>query len=493
MGLSAFPSEGLLGRRKIYTDKREITDENVVDVVGKALATHRQNRAEIEYLYDYYRGRQDVRLKEKKFRSDINNKVTVNLANQIVTFKVSYLLGDPLQYVSRGGDETISNQINELNELMYAEGKEKRDKEVAEWAHICGVGCRMVTSRQDDDEGESPFVIITLDPREAFVIYSSGLGEKPMAGVIRSRDEEGQWISCVYTKEKYYEIANGRITKSELRTIPYIPLVEYVYNSSRMGSFETVIPLLNELNTLESNRIDDIEQFVQSILVFKNCEITEQQGEALKQQLGLMIKSEQANPADVFRIDGELSQDGAQTISDNIVGNILTITGMPNRNGGSSTSDTGAATIMRDGWQDAEARAKDSEDNTEEAEREFLRIALYICHEEGKLMGLNPSDIRMKFTRHNYADIQSKAQVLAEMLNNPKIHPKLAFQACGMFADAEDAYRVSMEYYEEQKREMEQTLRDEVNAERGRAVLSGRSSDRTSQQEGNKTVRESAE
>lgn len=34
---------------------------------------------------------------------------------------------------------------------------------------------------------------------------------------------------------------------------------------------------------------------------------------------------------------------------------------MPNRNGNASTSDTGSAVIMRDGWSDAEARAKDSE------------------------------------------------------------------------------------------------------------------------------------
>ena len=50
--IGVWPSDGLHGRRKIYTDKREITAENVVEVVSKCLATHALNRNESQYLYD---------------------------------------------------------------------------------------------------------------------------------------------------------------------------------------------------------------------------------------------------------------------------------------------------------------------------------------------------------------------------------------------------------------------------------------------------------
>ena len=56
--------------------------------------------------------------------------------------------------------------------------------------------------------------------------------------------------------------------------------------------------------------------------------------------------------------------------------------------------------------------------------------------------------------------------MLAEMLNNSKIHPKLAFQYSGLFSDPEEAYRISQSYYEEQQRKMERSLRDELAAER---------------------------
>lgn len=41
------------GRCIIKTSVTEITDENVVDVLRKALATHDLNRSEIDYLWKY--------------------------------------------------------------------------------------------------------------------------------------------------------------------------------------------------------------------------------------------------------------------------------------------------------------------------------------------------------------------------------------------------------------------------------------------------------
>ena len=63
----------LCGRRVIYTDVEEITDGNVVSVLQKALAIHLQNRAEIDYLYRYYKGDQPILYRRKEVRPEINN------------------------------------------------------------------------------------------------------------------------------------------------------------------------------------------------------------------------------------------------------------------------------------------------------------------------------------------------------------------------------------------------------------------------------------
>ena len=65
---------------------------------------------------------------------------------------------------------------------------------------------------------------------------------------------------------------------------------------------------------------------------------------------------------------------------------------------------------------------------------------------------LTLKDIEIKFSRRNYDNVQTKSQVLVTMLNNPKIHPELAFTHCGLFLDPESAYLQSKEWWEENER-----------------------------------------
>lgn len=454
--ISLWPDDGLHGRRRCCTDKKEITLENVADVVGNAYGTHLKNRAELQYLYNYFRGKQDVRNKQKKSRPEINHKVVVNRANEIVTFKSAYFLDEPIQYISNGGEESVSEKVKTFNDFMIEEDKVSLDKEIVDWMHIGGVGVRMVTPDEQPEENGSPLEIYSLDPREAFVIYYSGIGHKPMAGVIKQKNEKGQDIQAVWTDKFYCEINGRKVENVQARTVPYVPIIEYENNNARMGAFEVVVPLLNAINDLESDRVDDITQFVQSFVIFENCEIDAEQANELKEKLGLMIKSDPTNPAKVYRVDGQLDQSGAQTVVDDLYDAVLTICGMPNRNGGSSTSDTGRATIMRDGWQAAESRAEDTEKMFNRSERQFLKIALYICRKTVAL-DLKVSDIKIEHTRNNLSNMQSRMQILCEGLNNDKIHPKIPWIVSGM-PNAEEWYRISMDYYEQQQAELEQQL-----------------------------------
>ena len=160
---------------------------------------------------------------------------------------------------------------------------------------------------------------------------------------------------------------------------------------------------------------------------------------------------------------------------------VLDICGMPNRNGGYSTSDTGKAVILRDGWSSAEARAKSSEMTFKVSEKEFLRLALAIMNtgnaairsrddERSENRELKLASIEIRFTRRNYENILEKAQVLQMMLTTPGIHPKLAFEHCGMFVDPDIAYKMSEEYAAKEEavkaKELEQITEEEAEAEK---------------------------
>ncbi len=441
------------GRRVIKSSVPVITKDNVQTVLLRALEKHYLNRSEIDYLWKYYKGDQPIRHRVKDTRPDICNKIVENRANEIVSFKVGYLAGEPIQYVSRNGEEATVKAINTLNEYMFAEDKAAQDQELVEWQMVCGTAFRLVLPDEPGEEDEAPFEMYTLDPRDTFVVYSNEIGNKPLMAVKYATDEDTNVTTySVYTENYYYHIEDGFIIeeKSRPHALDMIPIIEYPANNARLGSFEIVLPLLDAINNIDSNRVDGMEQIVQAFIKFINCDITKEEYEEFLELGAIKVKSVDGQAADVGVVTSELNQTQSQTLKEDIYNAVLTICGMPNRSGTASTSDTGSAVLLRDGWSDAEARAKDAENVFKRAEKQMLKLVLRICRDLSDCK-LYLKDIDMKFTRRNYEAIQSKSQVLISMLQEPKIHPQLAFQHSGMFSDAESAYSMSMKYYEEQQ------------------------------------------
>lgn len=439
------------GRTVISTNAKSITRKNLLTVLTQAKMVHSKNKAEIEYLFNYYKGKQPILTRQKEVRPDICNTVVVNRANEIVAFKTGYLCGEPIQYINRNGEDSVTENINTLNEYMFSEDKASQDEEIVEWGNICGTAYRLVLPDDRGETDEAPFEMYTLDPRYAFVVYSNGIGKKPLMGVIESQDENNVTHYSIYTEDKYFHVLESSIVEETPHILGMIPIFEYPANNARLGAFEIVLPLLDAINNVESNRLDGVEQIVQAFIKFINCDITKDEYEAFLEMGAIKVKSVDGAPADVGVVTTELNQDQTQTLSENLYNTVLTICGMPNRNGGNSTSDTGSAVRLRDGWSLAEARAKDSEHIFKRAEKQMLKLVLKICNTSGEL-ALKLSDISLKFTRRNYENIQSKSQVLISMLQQEKIHPLLAFSSSGLFIDPEEAYTLSMKYYEEQQK-----------------------------------------
>ena len=442
----------MYGRRIITTDVAEITADNVVDVLTNAMMIHEKNRDEIEYLWKYFKGEQPILSRSKTVRPEICNKIVENRANEIVSFKVGYLCGEPIQYIGRNSDQAIGSGVGTLNEYMFLVDKPALDQEVVEWGMICGTANRMVLANEnyDAESDEAPFDMFTLDPRDSFVVYSNEVKRKRMMGVKYNTDKLGDKTFSVYTDNMVYIINGGKVTEAAGHALGVVPIFEYPANNARLGAFEIVLPLLDSINNIESNRMDGIEQFVQAFVKFINCDITKDDFEALKDLGAIKVKSVDGQQADVDIVTNELNQQQTQTLKEDIYKAILSICGLPSMSDGStSDSSNNGAVILKNGWQGAETRAKDSEMMFKRSEKEMLRLVLRLC--EGLAdFKLKLKDIDMKFTRRNYDNIQSKSQVLVAMLQQPKVHPLLAFTHCGMFSDPESAYTMSNAYYEEQ-------------------------------------------
>ena len=90
-------------------------------------------------------------------------------------------------------------------------------------------------------------------------------------------------------------------------------------------------------------------------MLFHNVDISAEDFDELRERGAIKFKDiDPQLKAEINYLVSNLNQGETQTLVDHMYQTVLTICGMPNRNGGSSTSDTGSAVIMRDGWSAAE-------------------------------------------------------------------------------------------------------------------------------------------
>lgn len=455
------------GRSKIFSSVEAITRENISEVISNVIVEHSINKDKIEYLYNYYKGKQPINERTKEVRAEICNKIVENVANEIVSFKVGFYVGEPIQYISRSSDESVSESINELNDYMVETDKESLDKELAEWMCIAGTGYRMVLPNNDMTI-EAPYQLYTLHPGQTFVVYSNKIGHKKLCAGCCIYDEKNQLTKIsVYTDTTYYELEalTYKVVSEKPHLLGMIPIIEYPLNNARLGVFEPALPLLDTLSEIQSNRLDGIEQFVQSLLVVYNATFEEGTTAQTIRESGMVILHNVGEQkADIKEIAEQLDQTQTQVLKDDIYNSILRIVGMPSQgDGNTSDSSNNGAMILKNGWQGAEARAKDFELIFKKSERESLRLILKICREIANL-NLQLRDIDIKFTRRQYQDLLAKSQVLTTMLANEKIAPELAFTNCGLFSDPQEAYQKSMQWYESNKPKVEIKTTEEMVA-----------------------------
>ena len=454
------------GRRQIFTNERHIHRGNVIEVLNKALPTHLKNRREEIYLEKYMRGVQPIVWREKHFNKEINNKVVVNIANQIVTFKTSEFAGEPIIYVSRGEREGAPELVADLNSMMMSEGKASEDMRLAHKMYNVGVGYRLVVHNTDADDADSldeaPFEIYTPDPQNTFVVRYNDASKKVVMGVtyVYLDESESRVRYTVYTEDVTYTIDGtaitaGRIVDEKRHNFGMVSLIEYPCNADYMGAFEVVLPLLDAYNLILSNRLDGIEQFIQAVMVFEGVNI--QREDFLKMKdLGALVVPERMGGSSggrsVYYLNEQLDQGQTQTLVNDMYQTILQIVGMPSQgNANTSDSSNNGAVLLKNGWWNAEARALETEGMWKAAETEFLKVVLRICAQRNKLTGLRVSDVKPSFGRRSYEDLMSKAQSFSTLVG-AGVTPQQAFTYSHLSKDPEsDA--IAYEAYQEQKAE----------------------------------------
>lgn len=454
------------GRTIIYTNQNRIDEYNIVQELNNALVYHTQNATEIEYLDRYYRGDQPILYRKKEVRPEVNNKVVMNLAYELVERKTAEMVAEPIQFVLRGTDEKKAEEISKLNIILESENKHDTDIDICRWRSICGTAYRYIGKNEDKELLDvSDFDISCENPLHTFVAYFNN--NKPAFSCQIREDEDGANVYHCFTNAQYFIIKGGKIIESGVNGNFAIPVIEYPNNSRRISDIEITIQLTDSINTLQSDRINGIEQFVASWVKFVNCEIDAKTFSAMRDSGALVVKSNNGDngKADVDILSQELNQTEGQVVFNDLFEKFLSIQGLSDRQSKNSGGDSGNAVSMRNGFTEASLRVAICEPVFKKSERLALRIILNRLRINKKFT-LTVGDVEIHINHNRTDNILTKSEALKLLLDSG-INYKRAIKTVDLFSDpeqvsAESADRMKILYPTEIVQEVNNTVETKV-------------------------------
>lgn len=433
---------GQYGRKIAYTDVQSITPENVEKVVADGLAVHNANKPAIRYLWNYYKGDQPVHYRTKDVHDDIINRVCENHCYEIVQFKTGQTYGEPVQFVSRRDNDIVNAAVDRLNDYMTDVDKQSKDVKSGNWQSATGTSFKAVQRKN----GDIPFRIIAPTPLNTFVIYSRET-EEAMLSVQELKDENGEDYLLCFSENMQFTIKDGKLTDKRLHAFGGIPVIEYPNNWERISDIELVIDLLDTINNYQSNRIDGVEQFVQSWIKFVNVDVDEKTLQDMRKLKAFIVKSNNGGDthADVDIMTQELNQSETQVAKDDLWDNILEISGMPSRHNGASGGDTMGAVALREGWSEAKMYTQVKDPIVKAAEKQLGKIVLNVLRVSGEDLKISVKDFDVQINHAPTDNLYTKSQALLELLN-AGVNPLVAIRTCGLWGDAEKTFTLSKPY-----------------------------------------------
>jgi len=485
--------ETLSGRTAIYanyTEKEFLSGTleekqlKVIDVLSGSIAIHDKNKTESMYLTAYMYGDQDIKDKIKLTREDINNKSVENWAYAFVDWKKTFLLGKPVQYSPT--TDIAQDEISLLNKYNIYEDKHYLDLDLYESVLCTGRGFRYQNSSKITPEDESPFELINLEPHLTECVYSSSIGheqlgtyyETNMEHIVKQFNPETKEMENVivpykeytfYTRNRVYYI-NDKSGSFQVRDSKPIILnehliIEYYSNRQRMGIIEIGRDIFNDINYVENLDMDDIEGFVNSIMVFTNAEVDQEGMDSIKQFGAVSIKSTDQKKASVEILQSRLKSLDTQIFYLRKLSALHSILSVPQaqNSGESSNAETGTASLVGQGFTSANIRVEGEEQSFRKCDRNSLKTIIKICknNADSLIKDIKVSDIEIKFSRDMSENILVKTQALNNLMS-ANIPPIIRNSVIGLFSDPTSVTKLQLAY-EEEKRNIEKQIETEKN------------------------------
>lgn len=263
----------------MYTLPKDTAITNTI--LNDVIAYNEKYKERFEMLENYYLGRHGILDRNKDDRLS-NNKVVVNHAKYITDTNVGYLLGNPVDYQASEGHD-----IEALLDAYKKQTINDLDSEIAKDVSIFGLQYEYVYANENAEPKSCE-----VDNKNTIIVYDDTVEHNKLFGLIYrpiyKGDDFKYWEIIFVDKKvkrvyKSYSKSLQQVGKEEPHAFGDVPIICYKNNPELLGDFEPVISLIDAYNLLQSDRINDKEQFAAAILVFYGMDFDDEQGEQLRE------------------------------------------------------------------------------------------------------------------------------------------------------------------------------------------------------------------
>ena len=407
----------------MITRAREYLNENGLpppEMLCSVLKEHRCGLDRMRRLRAAYDAHGPI-LERQRRKGLPNNRLAHPYAHYITTIATGYLIGQPVSYATTADGDMLQR----IQDAFRRGSEAAENTQISRDQSIYGKGVEYVHV----DDGENPMPHTTaISPMNAFVVYSDTYETEPLFGVYylpkrRADGADDGWRVWVMTESviaQYHASAPDAIPE-RMEIVPHffggVPIVEYWNNESETGDFEGVLRLIDAYDVLQSDRVNDKEQFVDRLLVLTGAVLeTDDKGRTPMQQLkedhALQLPDSQSKAEYLV---SEMDENSVEVLRGALVEDIHKLSLVPDMSDESFAANA-SGVAMRYKLLGFEQLIRVKEQWFAEGLRQRLKLFIHFLELRGA-PALDVADINITFTHALPANLSENAQIVRDAMN----------------------------------------------------------------------------
>ncbi|MDK2800575.1 MAG: hypothetical protein PWQ70_2194 [Clostridiales bacterium] len=239
----------------------------------------------------YYEGDHDILYNYAMQDARSNMKVVVNFCKRFIDERVSYITTNPINYISRSGDNEIINVI----EKNIAINEKLNNQNLLKQAQIYGKAYALAYL-----DSNTEFRTLTLTPLNCYVLESERVGEGSILALhtFKQKFDDTEYLD-VYTSNQilHYIVKSNNLEYigSNEHYFGQVPVIVCRANAEERSLIDDIKSLNDSYNNVLSDLVNEVSDFRQCFMKVINAELTEEEALKMKKSGIIHITGDKAD------------------------------------------------------------------------------------------------------------------------------------------------------------------------------------------------------